>query len=137
KSGDPPARSAAVGETQKFATKADREHIDGDTAPPRHQEMAELMDKHDESDDEQERRETKDRPGKETAECSLHEYQYSLYAAARALGRRCFTRFSRSCSCCAVQRKHFLERRGRLPIHFPRKRVQRPLDRSGNAQETH
>ena len=44
----------AVPETKNLPPKADRKGLDAHPAPARHQEMAELVDKHDDRQDEQE-----------------------------------------------------------------------------------
>jgi hypothetical protein len=50
-----PARALAIVETEKLRSEADRKHLDGHAAPARHQEMAELVEKHDDGEDEQKR----------------------------------------------------------------------------------
>src|SRR5215469_7292787 len=53
--GDLPARAVAIVEPGEFGTKADRKGQDPNTAQPRDQEMAELMEKYDQAEDEQKR----------------------------------------------------------------------------------
>ena len=50
-----PARAVAVVEADKFGAETDREHQDPDAAPARDQEMAELVEEHDDRQNEQER----------------------------------------------------------------------------------
>ena len=64
----PPACAVAVVEAEDLRPEADRENLDGDAAPARHEEMTELVEEHDDGQDEKEGQEVREQGGVERPE---------------------------------------------------------------------
>ena len=82
---DFPARAVAVVEAGNLGTEADREDQHPDAAPARHQKMAELVEEHDDGQDEQERHHIADEAAAKCAQAA-HNFHthYCLVLPCRA-----------------------------------------------------